>query len=81
VFPPLAKSDYMMADKKRAIKQVLNGSSGPMMVNGKMYNSVMPAQMLNEQEVAMVLSFVMNSWGNQGEMVSEEEVKQVKATL
>jgi nitrite reductase (NO-forming) len=75
VFPPLAKSDYLLADKQRAIRQVLQGSSGPMKVNGKMYNSAMPAQNLSDDEVAMVLSFVMNSWGNAGEMVTSAEVK------
>ncbi|MGH8286585.1 MAG: copper-containing nitrite reductase, partial [Steroidobacteraceae bacterium] len=42
VFPPLARSDYLLADRKRAIALVLNGLSGPVTVNGKTYNSVMP---------------------------------------
>lgn len=75
VFPPLAKSDYLMADKKRAIRQILQGSTGPMTVNGKTYNSAMPAQNLSDDEVAWVLTYVMNSWGNSGEMVTAAEVK------
>ena len=43
-FPPLAKSDYLMADKSRAIETVLNGLTGPIEVNGQRYNGVMPAQ-------------------------------------
>ena len=35
VFPPLAKSDYLLADRKRAIGVVLNGLTGPVTVNGK----------------------------------------------
>src|ERR1700730_5231733 len=42
VYPPLAKSDYLMADKKRAIQQVLYGANGEMKVNGKVYNAEMP---------------------------------------
>jgi nitrite reductase (NO-forming) len=36
VYPPLAKADYLMADKKRSIQQVLYGASGEMKVNGKL---------------------------------------------
>src|SRR5690606_29207462 len=43
VFPPLAKSDYLMADKNRSIKQILEGASGEIKVNGKTYNGEMPA--------------------------------------
>ena len=43
VFPPVAKSDYLMADKNRSIKQILEGASGEMTVNGKTYNGEMPA--------------------------------------
>src|SRR5687768_8142211 len=43
VYPPLAKADYLMADKSRSIVQVLYGASGEMKVNGKTYNSDMPA--------------------------------------
>ena len=39
VYPPLAKSDYLMADKNRAVRQVLYGASGEMVVNGKTYNA------------------------------------------
>lgn len=81
IFPPLAKSDYLMADRTRAIQQVLEGSEGPMVVNGVTYNSVMPAQLLDDQEVAMVLTFVMNSWGNTAEMVTPEEVSRIRGSL
>src|SRR4051812_41106479 len=41
VYPPLAKSDYMMADKKRSIQQVMKGVTGEIKVKGKVYNSEM----------------------------------------
>src|SRR5688572_27033628 len=50
-YPPLAKSDYLMADKNRSIKQVLSGASGEMVVNGKTYNGEMPAVGLTEEQV------------------------------
>lgn len=75
VFPPLANSDYLMADKKRAIKQIINGSSGEMIVNGITYNTVMPPQPLNDEEIKDVMNFILNSWGNNGGEVTLEEVK------
>lgn len=74
-FPPLAKSDYLNADVNRAIKQVINGSSGPITVNGKKYNTPMPAQALNDQEIADVLTYVYASWGNSKKVVTPAMVK------
>jgi len=67
VFPPLAGSDLLAATPKRAIEIALNGLSGPVTVNGKTYNSVMPPMsQLNDDEIANILTFVTHSWGNQG---------------
>lgn len=75
VFPPVAKSDYLMADKNRSIKQILEGVSGEMKVNGKIYNGEMPAVDLTDEQVSDVLNYVRNSWGNKGAAVTPEEVK------
>lgn len=75
VFPPLAKSDYLNADKGRAIQILKKGLSGPITVNGQKYNNVMPHLELSNEEIASVLSYVYNQWGNKGIMVSEAEVK------
>lgn len=81
VFPPLAKSDFLMADKHRAIGIALNGLSGAVTVNGTQYNSVMPPMsQLTDDEIANILTFARNTWGNQGVAVSKEEVAQVRAT-
>lgn len=81
VFPPLAGSDYLMADKRRAIEVVLNGLSGPVTVNGETYNSVMPPMsQLNDDEIANILTYVLNSWGNEDGVVTPEEVAEVRAT-
>ncbi len=79
VFPPLAQSDYLMADKARAIGVVLRGLSGPITVNGQTYNGTMPPQVtLNDAQIANVLTFIRNSWGNAGDGVSADEVKAVR---
>jgi mono/diheme cytochrome c family protein len=75
VFPPLAKSNYLMADKKRSIVQILKGVSGPLKVNGIEYNGEMAAIDLSDQEISDVLNYVRNSFGNKGAAVIPEEVK------
>jgi nitrite reductase (NO-forming) len=82
VFPPLAKSDYLMADKQRSIHIVLAGLSGPVTVNGQRFENVMPPfASRTDHEIADVLTFVRNSFGNTGEAVSDEEVAKVRAAL
>jgi len=77
-FPPLAKSDYLNADVDRAIGIVLHGKTGEITVNGEKYNSVMTQQMLSTAEIANVLTYVYNSWGNSGKVVTKEMVEKVK---
>ncbi|MFO1273313.1 MAG: copper-containing nitrite reductase [Rubrivivax sp.] len=80
VFPPLAKSDYLAADPKRAMRVVLHGFSGKVTVNGQEYNSVMPPMnQLTDDEVANILTYVLNSWGNPGGRITKEEVKAERA--
>lgn len=74
-FPPLAKSDYLNADIKRTIRIVLEGLTGEITVNGDKYNSIMPSQNLTDEEIANVLTFVYNSWGNSGKEVTPDMVK------
>jgi len=74
-FPPLAGSDYLMENRTESIKGVKYGQKGELVVNGKIYNGVMPPMGLSNKEVADVMNYIMNSWGNeQEEMVTEEEV-------
>lgn len=78
-FPPLAKSDYLNKDVKRAIGIVLHGKTGEITVNGKKYNSVMTKQTLSDEEVADVMTYVYNSWGNNKTNVSINTVREVKS--
>lgn len=76
VYPPLAKSDFLAKDAKRAIGIVRNGLNGEITVNGKVYNNDMPAQtQLTDQQVSDVLNFVRNSWGNKGKAITLVQVK------
>ena len=74
VYPPLAKSDYLMADKARSIGIVVNGLSGEVTVNGAKYDNEMLSNDLTDRQVSDVLNYVRNSWGNKGEAVKPEEV-------
>jgi nitrite reductase (NO-forming) len=75
VFPPLAKSDYLMADKKRSILQTIYGVSGEIKVNGVTYNGEMTGFDLTDEEVSDVLNYVRNSFGNKGPAITPAEVK------
>ena len=75
VYPPVAKSDYLMADKDRSISNVIHGISGEITVNGKTYNGEMSSYDMTDEEVSDVLNYIRNSWGNKGPAVTPEEVK------
>ena len=75
LYPPLAKSDYLMADKKRSIEQVLYGVTGEIKVKGVTYDGVMAGVDLSDQDVSDVLNYVRNSFGNKGAALTPEEVK------
>lgn len=78
VYPPLAKSDYLMENKSRSIDNVIHGMSGEITVNGKTYNMEMTAFELSDVEVSDVLNYVRNSWGNKGKAVTPQEVAEVR---
>ncbi len=81
VFPPLAGSDLLVKDPHRAVKIVLNGLSGPVTVNGKTFNSVMPPMsQLNDDELANILTYVTHSWGNKGLRYSAQEFAETRKT-
>jgi nitrite reductase (NO-forming) len=67
-----------MADKTRAIGILENGLKGEIIVNGKQYHGEMPKLPLGDVEIASVLSYVRNSFGNQGDTVSLADVRQMR---
>ncbi len=74
VFPPLAGSDWIKANRGRAIRALCEGLGGPIRVNGADYNNLMPVQPLDDRGVADVLTFVFSSWGNAERTVTPDEV-------
>ncbi len=78
VYPPLAKSDYLMADKNRAVRQVLYGASGEMVVNGKTYNAEMTGVEISDQEVSDVVNYIRNSFGNKGGSITPQQVSALR---
>jgi nitrite reductase (NO-forming) len=80
VFPPLAKSDYLNNDAHKGAGVVVHGLAGKVKVNDKEYDSVMPPMnQLNDDEVANILTYVLNSWDNKGGQVKTEDVKAIRA--
>lgn len=78
-YPPLAKSDYLEKNREASIRGVKYGQQGEIEVNGVTYNNIMAPLGLEDEEVADVLNFVMNSWGNsQDTMVTVEEVEAIQ---
>ncbi|HEY3863703.1 MAG TPA: PQQ-dependent sugar dehydrogenase [Verrucomicrobiae bacterium] len=79
VFPPLAKSDIIAADLARGIKAVVAGLSGEIVVLGKKFNGSMPPLILNDEEVGEVFTYVLNNWGNDGGVISSNQVRDVRS--
>jgi len=78
--PPLIKTGYVLGPKPRLIGIVLRGLPGPIEINGDEYKQPMPAQAyLTDAQVADVLTYVRNAFGNRAGAVGEVEVKAVRA--
>lgn len=81
-FPPLAKSPWVTGSEERLIKLTLHGLMGPLDLMGKSYPGQVPMTpfggMLNDQEVASVLTFVRNAFGNKASVITPEMVKEVR---
>ena len=84
VYPPIAKSDYIKSKPKTTIiDNVCNGLKGEVVVNGKKFNNVMvplPANYTND-DAAAVITYVLNTWGNDGGVVSTAEVKKIRKSV
>ena len=75
-FPPVAETDWVAGDKARLIGIILNGMEGDVEVNGKTYNNVMPQHsFLTDRQVAEVLTYIRENFGNRASGVTKEEVR------
>jgi mono/diheme cytochrome c family protein len=80
--PPLVKTKYVLGDKKTIITVVVQGLDKPVEINGETYENVMPAHPnLTDQQIADVLTYVRNSFGNKASAISAADVKSVKAKI
>lgn len=64
VFPPLKSSDYLLNNIEKSIAGIKYGLKGKIIVNGEIYNSVMLNQGLENEEIADVMNYILNEWGN-----------------
>lgn len=79
VFPPLAGSEWIAKDASIAVRNIVNGMIGPVTVKGVTYNSMMPAVAgLSDKDIADVVTYVNNAFGNTGATVTEAEVTAIK---
>lgn len=77
-FPPIANSDYLNKNPDRGISAVVHGLSGEITVNGETYDGVMPRQNLNNEEVANVVTYILNNFDNKGGEVTPEDVERIR---
>jgi mono/diheme cytochrome c family protein len=79
--PPLAGSEWVVGSEERLIRIVLHGLKGPITVAGKEYNSVMAplGTVLKDDQIANVLSYIRQEWGNSAPEVKPETVARVRA--
>ena len=83
-FPPLAGSEWVLGDKETLIKIAMYGLMGPIKVKGKEFGLVqmpppgIPPGSLTDQQIADVLTYVRNEWGNSASAVSPSEVAAVR---
>lgn len=76
LYPPLANSDWINGDPNRPIQIVLHGLQGPITVKGESYNNSMPGwgSLLSDADIAAVLTYVRNSFGNSAPDISVDQV-------
>ncbi|MEM6736872.1 MAG: cytochrome c [Bacteroidota bacterium] len=74
LYPPLAESDYLLADLSRAACIIKNGQLGEIVVNGITYNQMMPGNAITNLEVAEILTYITNAWGNETGLTGVKDV-------
>jgi len=80
--PPLIKTKWVLGDKSVLINQVLKGSKNTVEIDGDTFHNTMPAQAhLTDEQIADVITYVRNSFGNKASAVSVAQVKQLRAKL
>jgi len=82
MYPPLSKTTYVLGNKVQLIKIPLGGLNDQLEINGEVYTNVMPSfSILTDKEIADVLTYVRNSFGNKASAVNTLEVKKVRQAM
>ncbi len=84
-FPPLAGSAWVTGSPERLIKLTLKGLIGPIKVNGKVYPGHVPMTpfegLLKDDDVAAVLTYIRNTFGNNASVITQKQVAQVREEI
>ena len=84
-YPPLRQSKWVTEDEDRLIKLTLKGIYGPMVVLNRHYKGTVPMTpfegLMTDEEIAAVLTYVRNNFGNRASVISPEKVKEVRASV
>ena len=82
VFPPLKDSDYLFNNIEKSIAGIKYGLRGPITVNEENYDGVMLSQGLEDEEIADLMNYILNSWGNTYKaQITTEEVKKIQKSV
>jgi mono/diheme cytochrome c family protein len=78
--PTLVKTKWVLGSKSVLIQQILEGSQGKVEIDGETFNNAMPPlPHLTDQQIADVITYVRNSFGNKASAATPAEVKTVRA--
>jgi mono/diheme cytochrome c family protein len=85
--PPLVGSEWVAGSEERVVRIVLYGLQGPITVEGKSFNSAMPAfgkvagsgYNWSDDKIAAVLTYVRQEWGNQAPPIATDTVAAIRA--
>ena len=82
VFPPLKNSDYLFENIDRSIAGVKYGLKGEITVNDEIYDGVMISQGLDDEEIANVMNYILNQWGNKSDsFINAQQVASVSKSI
>ena len=81
IYPPITNSDWVTGDADRLIEIIIRGAQGPITVDGKPFNNIMPPSGLDDQRIADVLTYIRSHFGNDAPPVLPDQVKQQRARI
>ncbi len=82
VFPPIKNSDYLMNNIDKSIAGIKFGLKGEIVVNDEIYDGVMAKQGLDDEEIADVMNYILNQWGNSYDaQITTQQVSEVQKSV